>query len=239
MRLFLTGVIFTLFSICSVPLYGVAWLLGKKDERLQVAFSQNVIKVVFRMIYFVAGVRLVCEGREQLDKKQAYMYIANHKSNLDILTAYLTVPTLTAFVSKDSLKHVPVIRIWMKFLKCLFLNRKDPRDGLKMILQGVEQLKQGYSIFIMPEGTRNRTEELLPFHEGSFKLATKSECPIVPIAMKNNDKIVGHHLAFFRPITVKVVFGQPVYLSDLEPEDKKHIGAYMRERMKEMLANID
>lgn len=239
MRVFLVGVYWVIFAIYSLPLYPIAYLIGKKDEKKQVAFSQAIVRHAFRVMLLISGVKLECKGIEKLPKDQAYMYAANHRSNVDILVGYRTVPTLTGFVSKDSLKKVPCVSTWMKYLKCMFLDRKDLKKGMQVILQGISQLKEGYSVFIMPEGTRNHNEEMLPFHEGSFKLATKSGCSIVPVAMKNTDKVVGHHFAWLRPIKVTIVYGTPIDPNSLTPEEKKHIGAYTQNVIKEMLENID
>lgn len=239
MRMTLLGIFLVVFSILSLPLYLIAWILGKKNPKLQVAFSQKIVRGAFRVMYMIAGVRVHSKGMEKVPKDEAVMFIGNHRSYCDILTSYLTTPKLTFFISKEDLKYAPCVGTWMRFLKCLFLNRENPKEGLKTILQGIEQIKQGYSAFIMPEGTRNDKKELLPFHEGSFKLATKTGCPIVPVTMKNNEKVVGHHFAWFSPTNVYIEYGDPVYLDDLTAEERKHVGAYMREKMKVMLDKME
>ena len=90
----------------------------------------------------------------------------------------------------------PLLRDWMKRLYCLFLDRENPKEGLKTILQAIDYIKNGISICIFPEGTRNTGEELslLPFHSGSFKIAEKTNCPIVPISMNNTISIFESHL---------------------------------------------
>ena len=78
----------------------------------------------------------------------------------------------------------------MKNLHCLFLDRKDIKQGLKTILEGIEKVKSGISICIFPEGTRNKVNDtFLPFHEGSFKIAEKSGCPIIPMSIYNSAAI--------------------------------------------------
>ena len=88
-------------------------------------------------------------------------------------------------------KKVPLLSTWMRFVYCLFLDRENPKEGLKTILQAIDYVKNGISICIFPEGTRNKGEELslLPFKEGAFKIATKTGCPIVPISMNNTAEI--------------------------------------------------
>ena len=82
----------------------------------------------------------------------------------------------------------------MRYLYCLFLNRENPKEGLKTILQAIEYVKKGISICIFPEGTRNKGEELsmLPFKDGALKISTKTGCPIVPISMNNTAAIYIH-----------------------------------------------
>lgn len=239
MRIFLIGVFLVFFSIVSIPLYLFAYILGKIDEKKKFAFSQKVVVIALRIMLMIAGTKLECHGTENVPKDEAVVFVGNHRSYVDILAGYVTVPNLTSFVSKDTLKKAPCISTWMRFLKCLFLDRENPKEGLKMILQGIEQMKQGYSIFIMPEGTRNKEKELLPFHEGSFKLSTKTGCAVVPVAMKNADKVIGQHFAWFRPVKVVVQYGEPVYPAQLSDEEKKHMGAYMREKLKVMLENME
>ena len=61
----------------------------------------------------------------------------------------------------------------MKYLKCLFLDRVDKRSSVQTIIDAINNVKAGQSMFIMPEGTRSKTDEMLPFKKGSFKIAEK------------------------------------------------------------------
>ena len=75
------------------------------------------------------------------------------------------------------MEKIPFLSTWMKLVNCLFLDRDDMKQGLKMVLDGINKLKSGISICIFPEGTRNKGEdetELMPFKEGSLKMAEKS-----------------------------------------------------------------
>ena len=81
------------------------------------------------------------------------------------------------FFAKKEMEKVPLLSTWMKRLHCLFLDRNDLKQGLKTILTAIEKVKSGISICIFPEGTRNKNEDeldMLPFHEGSFKIAAKA-----------------------------------------------------------------
>ena len=123
---------------------------------------------------------------------------------------------------------MPMVSRWMKYMNCLFLERDDIRQGLQTILEGIELLKNGTSIYIAPEGTRNKGEELLEFHEASFKLAEKSKCPIVPVALNNTDAIFEQHLPWIRRGHIVIEYCEPIYMDQMERAEKKKIGQTVR-----------
>ena len=132
----------------------------------------------------------------------------------------------------------PAVRSVQAYLHCLFLDRKDIKQGLKTILTAVDKVKSGISICIFPEGTRNRNKDeldMLPFHEGSFKIATKANCPIIPIAISNSANIFEAHFPKISPARVVVEYGKPIYPDELSKEDKRHIGEYTQNVIREML----
>ena len=94
------------------------------------------------------------------------------------------------------------------------------------------------SVCIMPEGTRNYEDDLLPFKEGSFKMAEKTGCPIVPIAMWKNDDVFEAQFPKVRAKTVTVYYGEPIRISELEKEDRKRVGMLVRSRIEDMLKEI-
>ena len=181
MRIVLVALAIVLFLILFLPLYFILWIVGKFNPHAKTAASQFVVRNAFRFTLFCAGTKITVLGRENVPKDEAVLYAANHRGFADIPVSYITLPTLTGFVAKKEIKKVPIFSWWMKNLNCLFLDRDDMKEGLKTILTGMEHMKNGYSIFIMPEGTRNRGDELdlLPFKEGSFKIAEKTGCAII------------------------------------------------------------
>ena len=113
-----------------------------------------------------------------------------------------------------------------------FLDRSDIKQGLQMILSGCEEIKSGTSICIFPEGTRGKTEselELGEFHNGSFKMAMKTGCPIIPVAMTGTAEIFEKHIPWIKKSHVTVTFGKPIDIKTLEKDQKKFLGAYTRD----------
>ena len=235
MRTILVVLFLLIYAIISIPLYLVEFVIGKINPHAKVRSSQFLVSNAFRIILFLSGTKSVVLGKENVPK-EAVLFVANHRSYFDIVLTYATTPHLTGFIAKKEIKRVPCISRWMRYLNCLFLDRSDVRAGLKTILQGVENIKNGYSMFIAPEGTRNLEKEMLPFKEGSFKLAQKSGCPIVPIAISNTDDIFEKHSPWIRRAKVVIHYGEPINMKELPAEDQKRIGSYVQEIIRNMLA---
>lgn len=235
MRLILIILFLILFFIISIPLFAIEFIIGKINRRAQVASSQKIVVAAFHVVLFLAGVKRTVIGVENIPKNEPVLYIANHRSYFDVPISYVSLPTLTGYMAKKEIKRIPFLRTWMRFLQCLFLDRNDIKQGMKTILQAIEQVKAGYSFFISPEGTRNHGKEMLPFKEGSFKVAEKTGCAIIPVALTNTDEIFENHAPWVKSAKVVIEFGKPIYPNQLDKDQLKHLGAYVQNIIKEML----
>lgn len=234
---FILAILFLIpFLLVSIPLLFVEWIISKCNRRAADISSLRIVQWAFKVIIFISGVRLTVIGEEHVPRDEAVLYVPNHQSYFDIIITYARCPGLTGFVAKNSMLKVPILSHWMKRLYCLFLDRKDIREGLKTILTGIEYIKSGVSMCIFPEGTRNKhPQEMMAFKEGSMKLAEKSGCPIIPIAITNSANIFENHFPRIKSCKVILQYGEPIYIKDLTKDQKKFLGVYARERIQEML----
>lgn len=236
-RFILIVIIVIGFLISSILLLIGERLAAKRDLRRSQEHSLKVVQAMFRMIIRVTGSKVEVRGTENIPDRSV-LYVGNHRSYFDILVGYTTVPSLTGFVAKKEMLSIPMLSEWMKNVNCLFLDRHDLKAGMKMILEGIDKVKSGISIWIFPEGTRNeqeKLEDLLEFKEGSLKIAEKSGCPIVPVAISGTADIFEKHFPLMRPSKVIIEYGKPFYIKDLEKDTRKRAGAYTRELIVEML----
>ena len=123
------------------------------------------------------------------------------------------------------MEHYPLLSNWMRNLHCLFLDRKDIKQGLKTILQAADYVKSGISVCIFPEGTRNKNADetdMLPFHDGSFKIATRAKSPIIPIAISNSANIWEANFPKMSPTHVVIEYGKPIIPSELDRDTQRH-----------------
>ncbi len=226
-RLIFVVLFLILFLILSLPVMLVEWIIGKVNPNLRDYSSLRIVQWAFKVILLLAGVDITVIGEEHIPDEPV-LYIGNHRSFFDVPITYSRCRRLTGFVSKKELEKVPLLSNWMRFLYCLFLDRDNVRSGLKTILTAIEQVKNGISIFIFPEGTRNKGEELsvLPFHDGSFKIAEKTGCPVIPVSINNSVQIFEAHFPIIRKTHVVLEYGEPIYPNTLDKEAKKQLGTY-------------
>jgi len=236
-----TIIIFTLvaiFLILSIPILIVEWIIGKFKPYAKNRSSLSIVQFMFKLILFITGAKITIKGQENIPKDKSVLYIGNHRSYFDIIIAYTLVPTLTGFIAKKETAKVPLLKNWMDNVNCLFLDRDDIKQGLQTILTACEQIKNGISIFIFPEGTRNKDEnEFLPFKGGSFKIATKSGCDIIPVAINNSDAIFESHLPKITRANVIIEFGKPISAKEMSREDQKNLPEIVKEQIHEMYIN--
>ena len=236
-RLILVSLFLIIFLILSIPIMLVERVIKKFNKPAADISSLRIVQWAFKVILVFTGTKLTIIGEDRIPKDQAVLYVPNHQSYFDIVITYSRSPGLTGYVSKDFMERVPLLSNWMKHLYCLFLDRSDMKAGLKTILTGIDYIKNGISICIFPEGTRNPHPEdgLLPFKEGSLKMAEKTGCPIIPVAISGSQDIWEKHMPFMRKCKVIVEYGEPIYLNQLDKEHRKFSGAYTQSKIEEMM----
>ena len=116
----------------------------------------------------------------------------------------------TGYVAKKEMNNFLYVRRWMRNIQCLFLDRENMKEGLKTILKGIDNIKNGISVFIFPEGTRNKDDGIQEFHAGSFKFAEKTNCKIIPVVQNNTDAVFERQLPRIRKAHTVIEFGKPI-----------------------------
>lgn len=226
------------FLVLSIPLLIWEQLFEKKNLDAKNRQCLKAVQWIFHIVLKVSGVKITVKGFEHIPKGEAVLYVGNHRSFFDILVGYVTVPSLTGFVAKKEMEGYPLLSNWMRNVKCLFLDRENLKEGLKTILTGIEQVKTGISVWIFPEGTRGRSEdirEMLPFKEGSLKIAEKSGCQVIPVAITGTAEVFERQFPRIKSSQVTIEFGTPFRIKELEADQRKFAGAYTQNVIKEML----
>ena len=168
-----------------------------------------------------SGAEIIVHGKENIPKQSTVLFVSNHQSDFDIAIFLAMLPEKReGFVAKVELEKVPFLSSWMKRIHCIFLDRRDMKQSAKTILEGVKLLKKGYSMVVFPEGTRSKGEKMGSFKGGSFKLATKSKVPIVPVTIDGSYKIMEGNGYRIHPAKVHVYVHKPIETASIPKEQE-------------------
>lgn len=174
-----------------------------------------------RLLDSGATVTVFDQDRVPMDRN--VLFVSNHQSDFDIAIFLALINKPKGFIAKVEMEKVPLLRDWMRNIHCVFMDREDLKQSLETILAGIKLLKAGYSMVVFPEGTRSRTSVMGEFKAGSFKLATKSDAPIVPVTIHGSYKIMEGNGYVIKPAEVKVYIHYPIYMEMLSKEEKAEL----------------
>ena len=166
------------------------------------------------------GSTIHVSGIENIPAEGGVLFVANHQSNFDIPILIGHVPRDKGFISKLELLKVPTFSRWMKYIGCIFIDRKDARQSLTAINEAAERLKEGHSLVIFPEGTRSADGIVGHFKAGGLRLAIKARVPIVPVTISGSKNIMPKGTSLIKSARVKVIISPP-----LLPEEFKEMGS--------------
>ncbi|WP_027436992.1 lysophospholipid acyltransferase family protein [Lachnospira multipara] len=236
-RLLLVAIWIIIFCILSLILLPIGFIITKINRSASQKYAAALVKFVLKGILFLSGTKVIVKGLENIPKDEAVLFVGNHRSYFDVVVAYTLVPLKTGFVAKKEMNRLPIIRQWMRMLRCPFLDRDNIKEGLKTILRGIEYIKDGTSIVIFPEGTRNTGDGMLEFHAGSFKLSEKSGCKIIPMVQNNTDEIFEKHVPFIKRTKTIIEFLPAIDLNNMTRDEKKEVPAKVKSLILETYNN--
>ncbi|MBO5564145.1 MAG: 1-acyl-sn-glycerol-3-phosphate acyltransferase [Lachnospiraceae bacterium] len=218
-----------LFFLAGFVVSGVAFLVGLLSQDKKDRINTAYVRFGFRVILFLSNCPVEVVGMENIPEKEAALFIGNHRGMFDVVALGSLPLPLIGFVAKAELEKVPFLNGWMRRIHCLFLDRKDIRQGMQMILSAIDLLKEGRSLCIFPEGTRNTTADpLLPFHAGSFKIALKAGAPIVPFVINGTEGTLEDHFPRIDGHRIRIEFGTPVPTAGADRTRQKEIPEEVR-----------
>ena len=181
-------------------------------------WSQFTLKII--------GIELDVKGTENIPEEQC-VFIGNHSSILDIIILLNTIDKKMGFIAKKEILKTPIVGYWLKKSRCVPLDRENPRTAMLAINEAVKNIKEGSSMVIFPEGTRNKEGKVAEFKKGSLKLATKSQVKIVPVSIDRASRCF-EDTREFKPAKIKVVFGKPIDTKNLSKEEEGNLAENIR-----------
>ncbi|MDR1831428.1 MAG: 1-acyl-sn-glycerol-3-phosphate acyltransferase [Fusobacteriaceae bacterium] len=204
-------------------------------ERKSVLLARKAIGIVGKGLVKSGAFKLKVTWKKEdefqaLDPKKGIIFVCNHQSNLDIPIVYTALRGNFGFVAKKEMKHWPFYGVWMRKMKCVFLDRNNPREGLKDIKKAVEVVKEGYPMLIFPEGERSPDGTIHPFKKGSFKLALDTRGIVIPVTIRGTFAVQRKgQWRIHRGKDVEVVVDAPIDVSLLGPDELKTLDKRVRD----------
>lgn len=215
--------------------YFVVYRLQGGENKYKRGFS--ITKIWGKVVLFLLAIRLKKSGNYKQFETGQYVFVSNHRSQIDIPINFSSHPQLFVILSKIEATKVPVVGTNLKHAH-VTVNRKQPDSRKKAMREMDAHLEAGRSILLYPEGRRNKTtEHLSKFKAGAFLLAIKHQLPIVPVTILNSEKInnPSNPLAIF-PGQVEVVFDNPISTKGFTHENMDNL---IERTRKTMLKNFD
>jgi len=205
----LAAVLFALSMILAVPVYFVIfWLLPEKKAPHA---AHKISRTWAKIFYILFLIRVKTKGQELIDEKKTYVFVANHLSQLDIPAYVIACKNTLRFLAKIELTRIPLMGYIIRKLY-LSVDRSSKEARSQSMLNMRQSLDEGVSVFICPEGTRNRTgEPLLDFRDGAFRLAIEAQAPLAVLTVTDSQKL----LSPLRPVelapgTIHAIWDKPI-----------------------------
>jgi 1-acyl-sn-glycerol-3-phosphate acyltransferase len=225
-------------GIISIPQYIYVNIIGIKNPKRKAEISQTCVRNYFKILLATCGIKVKVTGLENVPKDETVLFTPNHRSFFDIIAMYYSLPVQAGFVAKKEIKKIPSLGTWMKYINCLYLDRQDKRASMQTIIDAINNVKNGISMVIMPEGTRSKTVELLPFKKGSFKIAEKGNVKVVPVGIVGSGEVFEDHFPKITSGTIYVHYGEPIDVPNMDKEGLKNIHVTTQTAVQEILDKI-
>ena len=197
----------------NLPIVPGAWQklcrYAKHPEKYSEEEMYRHIQYILKRAVRGGNVDLQVSGTENIPKEGGFMLYANHQGMFDVLAVAATCDIPVGAVLKKELYDIPFLHQVAICTRSFPMDREDVRQSLTVIQSVIREVKAGRNYLIFPEGTRSRNgNQMGQFHSGSFRCATRSKCPIVPVALVDSFKVLDQKGS--KPVTVQIHYLKPI-----------------------------
>lgn len=203
-----------LLLVFAPPVLLVAWLTGNHELVYPWALfgARNWLRL--------SGMKVHVRGQEHLNPNQTYVFISNHRSYLDTATLFVYTGQRLGLLAKKELLKVPILGYGMGYVNVMAIDRSNRDRALQTTEAATQRIRSGRSFGVFAEGTRARPGQFLPFKKGAFYMAAQAGVPIVPVAIKNTDVLMGKGTGQARPGTIEMVMLPPVSTDGIATDEE-------------------
>ncbi|HEY5673624.1 MAG TPA: lysophospholipid acyltransferase family protein [Malonomonas sp.] len=206
-------------------------------------FSENAVHNwgIFwgRGCLLLAGLRVKVRGAEHIPHGRAALYVANHQSNFDIPILYTGLPLQFRWLAKKELFDVPLFGLAIKRCGYIPIDRSDRRKAMHSMNAAAQQVSNGVSVIVFPEGTRSPDGKLQEFKKGGALIAVKAQVPIVPVAIKGSFAVMSKDSFRIHGSDIEVEIFPPIETAGLKNSDADRLLEQAREPIAAMLEGVE
>ncbi len=228
------GLVFAFFMFLYSPLMLLPLLFKKEGNRFSF-WGFHLWAQSFRLF---TGIWYDVKGLENINSRESYIIIPNHTSFLDICLLPLITKGAFKPLSKKEVGRIPVFG-WLARVITVMVDRSNASSRRNSVVKMRRALAGGTSIMIFPEGTVNKTTNLLnPFYDGAFRIALETGAPLVPVAIAGANRLMGAKSLLMRPGTIRVQVMPPVRVDGLSTSDVPVLKAQVHSAMESKLQEL-
>jgi len=188
-----------------------------------------------RLALFLSGIRYRVSGRERIPLDRAAVYCSNHQSNVDPPVLFEALHPRMHILYKHEIDAIPLLARAFRHGGFIPIDRRNKESAARSIEAGARSIRSGNSFLIFPEGTRSKTDEMLPFKKGGFRMAIAAQAPVVPVAVQGGRAAMRRGSWIIRPVTVDIRVGVPVETAGMGAEDRERLIATVRNEIQSLM----
>jgi 1-acyl-sn-glycerol-3-phosphate acyltransferase len=183
----------------------------------------------------LAGIRYKVVGREHIPARRAVVFCANHQSNVDPPVLFQALHRRLHILYKAELRKIPVLGKVFEVGGFVPVQREQRDAAFASIEKAAASIRAGNSFLIFPEGTRSKTDELLPFKKGGLVMALRAQAPILPVAIMGGREAMHKGSALVRPVNVTVRIGAPIETTGMSTDDRDALIDMVRGKIQDLI----
>ncbi len=164
-----------------------------------------------KFVCIMTFVRVKVVGRENIDPKQSYIFVANHQGAYDIWSIYGYLNHNFKWLMKKELENIFMVGPACRRAGHVFVDDTSIHSIKETITKAEQQLRDGMSLVIFPEGSRSWDGKMIPFKRGAFMLAAEFNLPVVPITIDGSFKALPRFTYNFRPAKITLHIHKPIF----------------------------
>ena len=224
-------VLMVLRNFWKVP--GAYWKLchyAKHTDEYPEEEKYRHIQYILKTAVETGNIELKVYGKENIPKENGFLMYANHQGLFDIMAIAASCDKPLAAVLKKELAGIPFLKQVKECTHSFSMDREDIKQSMEVILNVIKEVKKGRNYLIFPEGTRSKKgNQMLEFHGGSFKCATKSKCPILPVALIDSFKVLDQKGC--KPVSLQIHYLKPIPYEEYQDMNTVELAAMVRSRI--------